>query len=152
MLRNINHLRLCNGTRLTKKKKKVMKNVIEATIIKGKYKGEDVLISHIQIIPTDLLLDFKRLQFPVRMAFAMTINKSQDQSLQVCGIHLEFSGFKHGQLYVTYSRVGIVYLCTAKQNKKYNLSESFKLYYNYVCLSISKWNFINSQYFSKTLF
>ncbi|XP_055904221.1 uncharacterized protein LOC129940020 [Eupeodes corollae] len=62
MLRNINQSRLCNGTRLAEKK--LMNNVIEATIIKGKYKGED------------LPFEFKRLQFPVRLAFAMTTNKS----------------------------------------------------------------------------
>lgn len=104
MLRNINQPRLCNGTRLAVKK--LMNNVIEATIIKGKYKGEDVLIPRIPMIPTDLPFDFKRLQFPVRLAFAMTINKSQGQSLEVCGINLEFPCFAHGQLYVACSRVG----------------------------------------------
>ena len=104
MLRNINQPRLCNGTRLAVKR--LMNNVIEATIIKGKYKGEDVLIPRIPMIPTDLPFDFKRLQFPVRLAFAMTINKSQGQSLEVCGINLEFPCFAHGQLYVACSRVG----------------------------------------------
>ncbi|XP_073955775.1 uncharacterized protein isoform X1 [Choristoneura fumiferana] len=104
MLRNINQPRLCNGTRLAVKK--LMNNVIEAKIIKGKYKGEDVLIPRIPMIPTDLPFDFKRLQFPVRLAFAMTINKSQGQSLQICGINLEFPCFAHGQLYVACSRVG----------------------------------------------
>ncbi|KAF7284791.1 hypothetical protein GWI33_021550 [Rhynchophorus ferrugineus] len=104
MLRNINQPRLCNGTRLAVKK--IMNNVIEATIIKGKYKGEDVLIPRIPMIPTDLPFDFKRLQFPVRLAFAMTINKSQSQSLEVCGINLEFPCFAHGQLYVACSRIG----------------------------------------------
>lgn len=104
MLRNINQPRLCNGTRLVVKK--LMNNIIEAKIIKGKYKGEDVLIPRIPMIPTDLPFDFKRLQFPVRLAFAMTINKSQGQSLQVCGINLEFPCFAHGQLYVACSRVG----------------------------------------------
>lgn len=47
MLRNINQPRLCNGTRLAVKK--LMNNVIEATILKGKYKGEDVLIPRIQL-------------------------------------------------------------------------------------------------------
>lgn len=62
MLRNINQPRLCNGTRLAVKK--LMNKVIEATIIKGKYKGEDVLIPRILMVPTDLPFDFKRLQFP----------------------------------------------------------------------------------------
>ena len=83
-----------------------MNNVIEATIIKGKYKGEDVLIPRISMILTDLPFDFKRLQLPMRLAFAMTINKSQGQSLEVCGINLEFPCFAHGQLYVACSRVG----------------------------------------------
>ncbi|GFU72657.1 ATP-dependent DNA helicase [Trichonephila clavipes] len=50
--------------------------------------------------------EFKRLQFPVRLAFAMTINKAQGQSLQVCGLNLENPCFSHGQLYVDFSRVG----------------------------------------------
>ncbi|XP_050063152.1 ATP-dependent DNA helicase pif1-like [Aphis gossypii] len=104
MLRNINQPRLCNGTRLAIKK--LLNNVIEATILKGKYKGEDVLIPHIPMIPTDVPFEFKRLQFPVRLAFAMTINKSQGQSLSVCGINLENPCFSHGQLYVACSRVG----------------------------------------------
>ncbi|XP_050057386.1 ATP-dependent DNA helicase pif1-like [Aphis gossypii] len=104
MLRNINQPRLCNGTRLAIKK--LLNNVIEATILKGKYKGEDVLIPRIPMIPTDVPFEFKRLQFPVRLAFAMTINKSQGQSLSVCGINLENPCFSHGQLYVACSRVG----------------------------------------------
>lgn len=104
MLRNLNQPRLCNGTRLAVKK--LMPNVIEATILKGKYKGEDVFIPRIPMITTDLPFDFKRLQFPVRLAFAMTVNKSQGQSLAVCGINLENPCFTHGQLYVACSRVG----------------------------------------------
>ena len=77
---------------------------MKKTIIKGKYKGEDVLIPRIPMIPTDLPFDFKRLQFPVRLTFAMTINKLQGQSLEVCGINLEFPCFAHGQLKTLYSR------------------------------------------------
>lgn len=104
MLRNINQPKLCNGTRLAVKK--LMNNVIEATILKGRYKGEDVLIPRIPMIPSDLPFTFKRLQFPVRLAFAMTINKSQGQSLEICGVNLELPCFSHGQLYVACSRVG----------------------------------------------
>uniref|UniRef100_A0AAG5CWG8 DNA helicase Pif1-like 2B domain-containing protein n=1 Tax=Anopheles atroparvus TaxID=41427 RepID=A0AAG5CWG8_ANOAO len=104
MLRNLNQPQLCNGTRLVVKQLK--NNVIQATILKGKYMGKEVLIPRIPLISTDLPFEFKRIQFPVRLAFAMTINKSQGQSLEVCGINLEFSCFSHGQLYVACSRVG----------------------------------------------
>jgi len=53
-----------------------------------------------------LPFEFKRLQFPVRPAFAMTINKAQGQSLSVAGIDLTEPCFSHGQLYVALSRVG----------------------------------------------
>ena len=75
VLRNLNQPKLYNGTRLAVKK--VMKNLIEATIIIGKVKGEDVLISRIPIMPTDFSFEFKRVQFPVSLTFAMSINKSQ---------------------------------------------------------------------------
>ncbi|XP_072380855.1 ATP-dependent DNA helicase pif1-like [Diabrotica undecimpunctata] len=104
MLRNINQPKLCNGTRLVVSK--LMNNVIYATIMIGKFKGEEVLIPRIPMIPTDMPFEFKRLQFPIRLAFAMTINKSQGQSLKVCGLNLEHSCFSHGQLYVGCSRVG----------------------------------------------
>ena len=103
MLRNFNQLKLCNGTRLTVKK--TMKNLIVVTIIIGKFKGEDVLIPRIPLRPTDFAFDFRHVQFPVRLAFTMTINKSQGQSLEVCGINLELPCFLHRQLYEACSRV-----------------------------------------------
>uniref|UniRef100_A0A8D9BCK9 ATP-dependent DNA helicase n=1 Tax=Cacopsylla melanoneura TaxID=428564 RepID=A0A8D9BCK9_9HEMI len=96
LLRNIHPPELCNGTRLAVKK--LMNNVIEATIIKGKFKGKDVLLPRLPIIPSDVPFEFKRVQFPIRPAFAMTINKAQGQSLQVCGVHLKTPCFSHGQL------------------------------------------------------
>jgi ATP-dependent DNA helicase PIF1 len=59
------------GTRLLVKK--MMNNIIEATILNGKFKGEHVLLSRIPMIPKQIPFEFKRLQFPVRLAFAMTI-------------------------------------------------------------------------------
>lgn len=58
------------------------------------------------MIPTDMPFEFKRIQYPIRLAFAMTPNKSQGQSLSVCGLNLENECFSHGQLYVACSRVG----------------------------------------------
>jgi len=104
LLRNINPPKLCNGTRLAVKK--LMNNVVEATILTGPFKGEDVLIPRIPMIPTDTPFQFKRLQFPIRLAFAITINKAQGQSLELCGLDLDADCFSHGQLYVACSRVG----------------------------------------------
>lgn len=104
ILRNLDPPKLCNGTRLCVRQ--LMPNIIEATILSGRYRGEDVLIPRIPMIPTDMPFEFKRMQFPVRLAFGMTINKAQGQSLEVAGVVLEHPCFSHGQLYVACSRVG----------------------------------------------
>ena len=104
LLRNLDPPRLCNGTRLVVKSMKP--HVLEATILTGHYQGEDVFIPRIPLIPSDLPFEFKRLQFPVRLSFAMSINKSQGQSLKVVGLNLKTPCFSHGQLYVGCSRVG----------------------------------------------
>ncbi|XP_054745504.1 ATP-dependent DNA helicase pif1-like [Anastrepha obliqua] len=80
LLRNLNAPKLCNGTRLSVKK--LMPNLIQATILTGKAKGEIVPIPRIPLIPTDMSFEFKRLQFPVRLSFAMTVNKAKGQTLQ----------------------------------------------------------------------
>ena len=44
--------------------------------------------------------------FPIQLAFTMTINKSQGQTLTNVGISLDTEVFSHGQLYVALSKVG----------------------------------------------
>ena len=104
LLRNLDAPKLCNGTRLLVKS--LMPNLLEATIITGCAKGEDVFIPRIPVIPSDLAFTFKRIQFPVKLSFAMSINKAQGQTLKVAGIDLQSPCFSHGQLYVACSRVG----------------------------------------------
>ena len=49
-----------------------------------------------------------RKQFPVRLCFAMTINKSQGQSFHTVGLDLRAPVISHGQLYVGISRISFV--------------------------------------------
>lgn len=103
LLRNLRSPKLCNGTRLVVKQ--LLPNVIQAVIISGSSAiGESVLIPRIPLIPSDLPFEFKRLQFPVKVCFALTINKAQGQSSEVVGVHLESHCFSHGQAYVACSR------------------------------------------------
>jgi ATP-dependent DNA helicase PIF1 len=105
LLRNLDAPRLCNGTRPIVKG--LMPQVIETTILTGCAHGEDVFLPQIPMIPTDMPFEFKRLQFPIRLAFAISINKAQGQLLQVAGSNLATTCLSHGQLYVSCSRVEI---------------------------------------------
>ena len=102
LLRNLNPPKLCNGSRLIITN--LHNNLIEAKILTGQYKGEEVMIPKIPLIPSDYPFNFRRLQFPIKLCFSMTINKSQGQSFKVVGLDLETECFAHGQLYVGCSR------------------------------------------------
>jgi len=113
LLRNLDPGKeLCNGTRIVVLN--VRRKVLQYRIISKdkRFRGKVVLIPRIRLSPNAETLPvlLKRLQFPVRPAFAMTINKSQGQSVEHMGINLQTLVFSHEQLYVAFSR------CTSPLN------------------------------------
>ena len=98
---------LANGTRL------IVEEIINGRLLKckiasGHKKGDIALIPRVRLEPADETpygFAWQRVQFPVKLAFALTIHKSQGQTLQRVSVWLENDCFCHGQLYVAASRV-----------------------------------------------
>ena len=105
LLRNLNSKRgLCNGVRL--KVLHTYNSVLHCKILTGTHAEQEVLIPKLKLAPSDANLPFtlQRTQFPVRLSYSMTINKSQGQTFDHVGLFLQEPVFSHGQLYVAFSR------------------------------------------------
>jgi hypothetical protein len=109
LLRNVDVLQhLVNGTRLFIRK--IGDDVLECEpviITAGSGMSTRVFLQRMSLTPSEANVPFKlrRVQFPIRLSFAMTINKSQGQTLDCVGVLLTRPCFSHGQLYVAFSRV-----------------------------------------------
>jgi hypothetical protein len=121
LLRNLDPSNgLCNGTCMILLH--IRPRVLVCRILGGKHAGQTALIPRITIKPSneDMPIPLLRRQFPVHLAFAMTINKSQGQSVTHVGLDLRVPVFSHGQLYVALSR------CTSGQHIKVLFPEQEK--------------------------
>ena len=103
LLRNL-QCGLVNGTRLIVKR--LHNKVLECKVMVGSRKGEIIFIPRIPMYDksNEFPWTMVRLQFPVRVCFAMTIHKGQGQSMERVGIYIKNNIFAHGQLYVALSR------------------------------------------------
>ena len=104
LLRNVNPAQgLCNGTRLIVEE---LHDTIVKCVVMSK-PTQVVYLPKMVLGPSSNLsgFEFKRRQFPISLAFAMTINKSQGQTFHYTAIYLPTPVFEHGQLYVAISRV-----------------------------------------------
>lgn len=98
---------LCNGARL--QITRLGDHVIEARVMTGNKADEKVLLPRIPMSfsppETELLSTMRRRQFPLAVAYAMTVRQSQGQRLSRVGLYLPRTPLFHGQMHVGISKV-----------------------------------------------
>lgn len=113
---------VCNGSRgiVTR----IDRRVLEARL----FTGQTILIPRIRLNSADPDIPFQlsRLQFPIALSFAMTINKAQGQTFNTVAIDLRHPVFSHGQLYVALSRARFFdsIRCILEPDKKTNRTKN----------------------------
>ncbi len=102
---------LCNGTRVVYHRR--IGRLLEVEIMSGDRRGEFHYLPRIVQSIKNVKLPFtlSRVQFPMQPCFAMTVHKSQGQTLDVVGIFFTRNAWAHGLLYVAASRVRLAVNC-----------------------------------------
>ena len=99
----------CNGTRY------IIKAIGKFRLVLEKLKCDEDDENKILILPriptsstqTNFPFALKRIQFPIKLAYAVTFNRAQSQTVTgLCGILLPKNVWTHGQIYVGFSRCG----------------------------------------------
>jgi len=109
LLKNLGVSRgLVNGTRMIVKE--LGDDILKVEVVTGSVAGSGniICLSRVWCDYEDNRPDgvkFRRLQFPVRLAYAMTIMKAQGQTATRVGLDLTHQVFGHGNLYTALSRV-----------------------------------------------
>jgi hypothetical protein len=136
VLRNLDAAHgVCNGSRgiVTR----LRSRVVEVKLLSGDFAGQKVFIPRISTQPTEdqVAFKFNRRQFPIRLGFAMTFNKSQGQSVKHVGLDLRRPVFSHGQFYVGVSRVTSVCNIKVIWEERIREAKSLNIVYKEVLLS-----------------
>ena len=95
------------------------RDIVHVQLLTGQRKRSVVMLPRctFNISPeaSGLPCPFIRTQFPLSVAYCVTVHKSQGQTFKKVGLYFTTEPFAHGQLYVALSRVGswaqvVVYL------------------------------------------